>query len=167
MLASEAREPCRNKFTLLFQCVWTQLCLPQGPDPSPVLLTSSLTRAVLGQGSSGWALHPVQLMSCFLHEYMYLYVWKELYCYVSARFQTVKLIRCWYCQGSIHVSWNSGWQWISASHPFKITLDVLFSDGAGWLALLSCQFAHICFSKHQTLAAMDMKVWSSRERMRC
>lgn len=59
------------------------------------------------------------------------------------RFQIMKLMGYWCCPGSIHVSSHSGWQWLSASHPFKITPGGLL---VGWLALPSCQFAHICLS---------------------
>lgn len=109
-----------------------QLCLPHSPHSSPVLQTRSLTRAVLEWGSWEWALYPFQLIPCFFHECMYLYVWKELDCWgFGARFLTVKLTGYRYCQGSIHISWNSGWQWISASHSFKIIPSRLFSVGCG------------------------------------
>lgn len=63
---------------MLFQRVWTQLCFSWSPHPSPDLQTSSMARPVVGQDSSGWALQPLQVMSCFLHKCMSLYVWKEL-----------------------------------------------------------------------------------------
>lgn len=68
----------RGKFTELLQRVWTQFCFTWSPHPSPDLQTSSLTRAVVGQDSLGWALQPLQVTSCFLHKCKCLYVWKEL-----------------------------------------------------------------------------------------
>lgn len=112
---------------------WDAALFITQPSPITSLQTRSLTRAVLGWDSSEWTLHPFQLISCFFHECMYLYVWEGLDCWgFGARFLIVKLTGYWFCyQGSTHISWNSGWQWISASHSFKTMPGRLSSVGWG------------------------------------